>query len=86
MAIEVETEAEIKSAVEFFCICCSKQVIVCRSCWRNQRYCSKECSHQGYLLRHRRAQKSYNGTELGRESHRERQKTYRLRQGEKNRD
>ena len=44
------------------------------------KYCSDECSREAYLDRHRRNQKLYNMSEAGRESHRERQKTYRLRQ------
>ena len=57
-----------------------EEVEICRSCWRNQKFCSPECSRQAFLERRRQAQKLYNDTEAGRRSHRERQKTYRLRQ------
>lgn len=70
----------LSEAVSFFCSCCSKQVIVCRSCWRNQKYCSKECSLLARLARHRSNQKKYSKTEAGQLSHQKRQISYRLRQ------
>lgn len=77
-------EINQKPAVEFCCARCSKTVVICRSCWRNQKYCSAECSNEAYLARHRKDQKNYNSTEAGKESHKRRQRNYRLRQ--KNQD
>lgn len=65
-------------AVEFCCARCSKRVVICRSCWRNQKYCSSECSQAAYLARRRESQRIYYQTEAGREGHKLRQRDYRL--------
>lgn len=65
MDIPLGPEMEPRPAIEFYCARCSKKVEICRSCWRNQKYCSPECSRQAHLERHRLAQKSYNDTEAG---------------------
>lgn len=72
-------EGHVRPAVEFCCARCSKIVKVCQCCWRNQKYCSEECSYQKALERHRRNQKSYRMTEAGREKHIAHQKAYRAR-------
>lgn len=63
--------------LEFVCQHCGCSVTICKSCWRNQKYCSAECSRQAYLKRHRENQKKYNKTVKGNESHKERQRRYR---------
>jgi hypothetical protein len=84
MDVSVTQPTEPRPAVEFLCAQCSKQVVVCRSCWRNQKYCSEECSNLAYAERHRLKQKKYRMTEKGSSAHKASQKRYRLR--EKNRD
>ncbi len=54
-------------AVEFCCARCSKRVVICRSCWRNQKYCSLECSEAAYLDRRRENQRNYYQTEASSE-------------------
>lgn len=63
--------------ISFCCQHCACTVVICKSCWRNQRYCSQQCSRQAYLKRHRENQKKYNQTDKGRESHKDRQRRYR---------
>ena len=72
-------ESHGRPAIEFCCGRCLKVVMVCQCCWRNQKYCSEECSHQATLERHRRNQKSYRMTSSGRAKHIEQQKAYRAR-------
>lgn len=72
-----KTNLEDKEGVSFCCQHCGQEVVICRSCWRNQKYCSSQCSKQAYLLRHRKNQKKYNESDKGRESHKERQRRYR---------
>jgi len=60
------------------CCWCEKPFVVCRSCWRGQRYCSKGCSKLGSQRSHRKAQKKYSQTPKGKISQRARQQTYRL--------
>ena len=80
MEREFVVEAAVKPAVEFCCAMCSKIVRICRSCWRNQSYCSEECSQKAKRERHRRNQKVYRMTEAGRENHIAHQKAYRKKQ------
>ena len=66
-----------RPAVEFTCARCGTVVQICRSCWRNQKYCSKTCSDEAYTERHRRDQKAYRQTPGGRATHKANQKVYR---------
>ena len=77
--METATVIEVipRPSVEFCCARCGLQVEVCRSCWRNQKYCSKECSAITKLERHRRNQKVYRLTPAGQENHKAHQRTYR---------
>lgn len=73
-------QVETRAGVELCCPRCQKKILICRPCWRNQSYCSKQCSDEAYLERKRRNQRKYTQTAAGRENHRLRQKKYRLRQ------
>jgi hypothetical protein len=86
--METESSPEVKScpAVEFCCARCSKIVLICRSCWRNQSYCSEACASEAKVERHRRNQKKYRETEVGVANHKASQKRYRLRASQKNQD
>jgi len=70
---------EEQPAVEFACRRCSKLVRICRSCWRNDWYCSDACAHEAFVDRRRANQSSYSKTEGGRLSQAKRQATYRAR-------
>ena len=65
-------------AVEFSCSICSALVLICRSCWRGQKYCSHSCTRTARLRRHRINQKKYRHTEKGMKSHTACQRRYRL--------
>jgi len=71
------SEMNAREAVEFCCARCGLKVQICRSCWRNQKYCSKECSSQTKLERHRQNQKVYRMTPSGQENHKAHQRAYR---------
>lgn len=70
-------KTDLDPAVEFSCNRCSKLVRVCRSCWRNDQYCSELCAHEASVERKRRNQSKYSKTEGGRLSQAKRQRTYR---------
>lgn len=61
------------------CRCCEIDFVVCARCWRDQRYCSAACRRTGYRERWRGARRRYAASAPGRESHRRRQRRYRLR-------
>lgn len=65
-------------AVEFSCSICEMLVLICRSCWRNQKYCSSACANTARLKRHRDNQKKYRQTEKGIKVHAACQRRYRL--------
>lgn len=48
-----------EKGVEIGCSCCGTIFVICKSCYRNQKYCSDECREAGYRENHRRAQKKY---------------------------
>ncbi len=68
-----------RPAVEFLCSICEKSVLICRSCWRNQKYCSHTCAKNARLKRHRTNQRKYRQTEKGIKTHALCQRRYRLR-------
>lgn len=74
-----ESPLHAEPALEFCCARCQRVVRICQCCWRNQKYCSKECSRQATLERHRRNQKSYRMTLAGQQAHQAQQRTYRAR-------
>ena len=73
-----DVEKDPRPAVEFKCVCCGKLARVCRSCWRNQRYCSIECKKLGQRELKRRSQQKWRASKAGTESHRRAQQRYRL--------
>ena len=64
--------------VEFYCHFCSCLVVICRACWRGQRYCGSECSLQAARDSHRRSQSRYARSALGRASQLRRSRSHRL--------
>jgi hypothetical protein len=61
----------------FLCSRCRRQVSICATCDRGQRYCGKECSEQRRREGLRAAGKRYQLSPQGRERHAERQARYR---------
>ena len=61
--------AELTEGLALTCIICDQSFSICKSCWRGQKCCSKECSKQ---LRDR--QRKYQATEKGLEFGRLRQR------------
>jgi hypothetical protein len=59
---------DIIDAITSKCIVCGQMFSVCRSCWRGQKCCSKECSRQNYLLNKRAYQKRYAESKKGLEN------------------
>jgi len=58
-------ELESVEAVTRSCVECGQEFSICRSCWRNQKCCSKECSKSLKNRRQRERQKKYQLTEKG---------------------
>ena len=61
------------------CRCCGKIFYKCRSCYRNNCYCSEECKKSGLRECRNMAQKKYRKTEKGKKQHAESEKKRRLR-------
>lgn len=64
--------------ISFGCLCCGGQVLLCRACWRGQRYCSPHCTRLAMHSGHRQRQSKYSRTAKGRESQRRRDRRQRL--------
>lgn len=56
------------------CAICATEFSICRSCWRNQKCCSKNCSYELKKKNHREKQRKYQSTEKGLEFGRQRQR------------
>jgi len=67
----------------FTCTRCQAQVLVCKSCERGQRYCSRQCSQQARQESSREAGRRYQDSRAGRLAHARRAKVYRQRQRQK---
>ena len=76
----------LPSARLFLCALCRKQSVVCRSCDRGQRYCSKACSEIRRAQRKREANRRYAATRAGRHNNAKRQHEFRARQRAKKDD
>ncbi len=68
-----------KSAREFNCARCHKQVIICSPCDRGNIYCGRICSRRSRALNHRIANQIYQKTQKGQQKHALRQRRYRQR-------
>lgn len=68
------------SARLFLCALCRKQTLVCKSCDRGQRYCSKACSEIRRAQLKREANQRYAATRAGRHNSAKRQSDSRARQ------
>lgn len=72
--MEQLTNQESVEAVTRLCVECGEEFSICRSCWRNQKCCSKKCSINLKNRRQRDRQKKYQTTEKGLEFGRLRQR------------
>ena len=63
----------------FLCICCRRQVLVCRRCDRGQIYCTGTCAQEARREKQRNARQRYQATPRGRAMHAERNRRYRAR-------
>ena len=57
--------------VEICCHWCEMSFLICRRCWRGQRYCSEECRRSGRSRIHQQAQRRYRQTAKGKKAHRQ---------------
>ncbi len=72
-----------RTARLYHCHRCHAQVIICSSCDRGQRYCSRECAVSARLESRRRAGKKYQSTHSGRFHNADRQQRFQERQKQK---
>jgi hypothetical protein len=63
----------------FFCASCAQPVRICGSCFRGQRYCSRDCSETTRRQQQREAAARYRASPRGACCGARRQKRYRLR-------
>ena len=63
----------------FICVCCRRQVLVCRKCDRGQIYCTGTCAQEARREKQRNARRRYQATPRGRTMHAERNRRYRAR-------
>ena len=66
-------QAILVNAVEVTCAECGHLFSICSSCWRGQKYCTKQCQQSSRLKQRRINQARYQKTEKGLESGRLRQ-------------
>ena len=59
------------------CRVCGLHFLLCRSCYRGQRYCSQVCRKEGYGRRRRTARARYDKSERGLQTHRLRSRRFR---------
>lgn len=62
------------------CAFCGSTFLICKSCFRGQRYCSDECRVSGYKIVQKRARQKHEKSVEARLDHRDRQKRYREKQ------
>jgi hypothetical protein len=67
----------------YLCARCRRQVVICSSCDRGQRYCGGECAQAARQESLRAAGRRYQTSRRGRHRHAERQRRYRRRPGKK---
>lgn len=68
---------------EISCRSCLEVFWICRRCYRNHRYCSKNCRQEGRRASQRISRRKHQQSDEGRLDHRDRQKSYRDRHRKK---
>ena len=61
------------------CQCCQKYFVICKSCFRGQKYCSLLCKETGYAFTKKRARDKFESTFEAKLDHADRQARYRKR-------
>jgi hypothetical protein len=65
---------DIIDAITSKCVVCGQMFSICRSCWRGQKCCSKDCSAINYRNNRRSVQRRYAASKKGLENGRVRQR------------
>ena len=65
--------------LEVICSGCDRYFLICKGCWRGQKYCGFSCRDTARRRSIKTAQKKYSQSPNGRENHRKRQRLYRMR-------
>jgi len=68
---EISMLNKVLAAIKIGCSCCGTIFGICKSCYRNQKYCSEECRIAGYRENHRIAQRKYSSKEKIKKKHAE---------------
>jgi len=68
----------LKPSVGITCCCCGLFFEICKSCWRNQKYCTGKCARNSRLLKQRSHQSKYRKTEKGIKAQTRANRRYRL--------
>jgi hypothetical protein len=68
--------------VEVTCAWCGRERLICRSCWRGQRYCCDACQAAAREVQVEKANRDYADSEKGRANQQKRQRRYRLKLAE----
>ena len=61
------------------CLCCQKYFVICKSCYRGQKYCSTECKNIGYAFNKKKARDKFESSFEAKLDHADRQARYRQR-------
>jgi len=75
MCIHSDSGKQVE-AIALRCKCCSKDFAICKSCYRNDKYCSTECSMLMALIKQQQSQSRYAKSEKGRENQKLRDTRY----------
>ena len=67
---------KIVEAIALRCHCCSKDFAICKSCYRNDRYCSDECSVHVAIIKQQQSQSKYAKSKKGRDNQKLRDSRY----------
>ena len=60
------------------CKHCSNVFVICKSCYRGHKYCSKACRKSGYEASRKQAREKYNDSIEAKLDHQDRSRRYRL--------
>ena len=75
MCIHLGGDKQVE-AIALHCEGCGRDFVICRSCYRNHKYCSEECSGRMELVKRKPVQSKYSKSEKGRLSQKLRDARY----------
>lgn len=64
---------------------CGEEVLICRRCWRNHRYCGEKCSEKGRERSQYKSRKNYRASSKGRSTRAKGERRRRMRRTERER-